>query len=445
MISKVWFWEGGKGGRDFSFSMAQALEKCRDRFDAGCIAIGDIKTFHDALPWGRLLQGCLRRRIDPHVCRALLRLHRCPVVSLRVGPYFTHVIQRTRGALTGASSASLAARVIVEDSLAMARSSFVDVFEVRGSGRETIDAMAWSDNLAVIASSNTAASSNLAAWRHFLRLEFKCDLKPDSLELIPSRCKAMGETREVESGLSWVVRDKTKCLGSWLSGTGEDRSERQALMNAWNAAFWSNVRIFTNSRASIKSRFRIWKKLAFSIAEHHWVAIRPSLTSDSELEAYFNKFLHRIVRLRRLSDEETAEAFAIRRNTATARLKEELKINVKFQHALKLVTWVEHLYRHKSSPSFSLLTSQDDAWLETCRCLVANFSSSRTAFAGATGTRSGAGFPRRWGGGWLASVSAELGGWENPRKDKAISKGRASFLVQHFMSRPTARLALMDA
>ena len=168
------------------------------------------------------------------------------------------------------------------------------------------------------------------------------------------------------------------------------------------------------------------------------------MTATSSPESHFNKFVHRILRVRRLSHEEGADAFVIRRNAATTHLKAELKIDVKFQHALKLVTWVEHVYRHKGSPAFSVLTSQDDAWLETCRYLVGNFSASRTAFAGATGTRIGAGFPRRWGAGWLAGVSVEFDGWENPRKDKAISKARASFLVQHYMSRPTARLAIAD-
>ena len=336
---------------------------------------------------------------------------------------------------------------MVEDSLALARSGFRDVFEIEvgavGSQR-TLDALAWSDNLATVSSCLSSACNNMLCWRHFLRTQFHCDVKPDSLEVIPASTRSQGERMEQVGGVTWVVRDKAKCLGSWLTATGEDRSDRQALMCAWNRAFWANARIFLNRRASVWSRVRVWKSLAFSVSDHFLAGIRPSVSSDDGLSAYFNKFVHRILSLRR-SEDETPASFVIRRNHQTARVKLSASVDIRFRHAYKLCTWVEHMFRHTDRPSFHLIQSQDDTWLETCRYLANRFSSTRTATAGETGTRSGPGHPLRWGGVWLASVSEHFGGWGNEAKDRAVTKAKASFVVQHFMHKPSARLALMDS
>ena len=115
---------------------------------------------------------------------------------------------------------------------------------------------------------------------------------------------------------------------------------------------------------------------------------------------------------------------------------------MKFKHACKLVTWVEHLHRHVRSPSFRLLQSQDGLCLETCRYLVGHFGKSRTPKSGEIYTRSGPGFPMRWAGGWVAKIGEREGGWENARKDKGISKERASFLIRNFMNPVSPQSAL---
>ena len=171
----------------------------------------------------------------------------------------TRGIQRTRGALTGASSASLCARIIVEDSLCIARSSFRDVFEICVEGDEGtryVDALSWSDNLAVCANSLEAAQENLGQWNNVLRSEYGCELKLDSLQAVPARCKALGSQNVHQGGAVWEVLDEVKCLGDWVFGVGNDRTDLSALMNAWTRAFWANGRLWINSRASSAFKFR---------------------------------------------------------------------------------------------------------------------------------------------------------------------------------------------
>ena len=51
----------------------------------------------------------------------------------------------------------------------------------------------------------------------------------------------------------------------------------------------------------------------------------------------------------------------------------------------------------------------------------------------------------RWASGWVAKIGERAGGWDNARKDKAISKERAFYLVRYHMSTASAHLALDDA
>ena len=92
-----------------------------------------------------------------------------------------------------------------------------------------------------------------------------------------------------------------------------------------------------NRRASIISWPRVWSRLAFGVADHFWAGVRLGRQADQDLEAYFYKFVHRIVGLPKHVGEPVS-SFVIRRNSVTSRLKSDVKIDVRFRHALKLVT-----------------------------------------------------------------------------------------------------------
>ena len=79
---------------------------------------------------------------------------------------------------------------------------------------------------------------------------------------------------------------------------------------------------------------------------------------------------------------------------------------IRSRWANRLVSWVEHLHRHKATWAYQLLVTQDDEWLRIMRLLAGSPSYE----AGVTGTRVGRGFPLRWGAGWLDAVSLNGGG-----------------------------------
>ena len=141
---------------------------------------------------------------------------------------------------------------------------------------------------------------------------------------------------------------------------------------------------------------------------------------------------------------DTAASYKIRKNRLIAQLKASCSFDVRERWAVRLASWTEHVYRNKTCPSYLLLQCQDEAWLRTCRILIGSFGSHRTLDAGATGTRSSSGLPMRWGDKWLEFVGNQHDGWENPTRNKSLTKQRAATLRQIFLSSDSRGLALED-
>ena len=102
-------------------------------------------------------------------------------------------------------------------------------------------------------------------------------------------------------------------------------------------------------------------------------------------------------------------------------------LSVRYEWALSLVRWVEHLHRHPLIPAALLLTVQDDLWVQTVRALNMTAMNFDGFLAGATRTRVGAGRPIRWAETWLSALQSELG-LDNRTRQKKLTKTRAEFV-----------------
>ena len=425
----------GKGGqtRDVTFFMSQVLEKARDDFNNGALAIADIRKCHDELPWASAFQGALRRGISKDDASAFLRLHRLPRIHFNILGSSTRFLQRSRGALTGSSSASAMARIIVEDSLLIARPLFSNRFACLG---HVFESVCWSDNLICTGSSICSAASNMRAWQSVLQEFMNMDLKPDSFVIVPARTRKSGNKEVILNGCRWEVVDGVRCLGSWISGTGEDGTECRFLANCWSRMFWAHARVLTNRLASIQSRIRFWRSLVYGVSDHRFVGIRPAKSSLDTLEAASNKLLRFIVGVRPLLDEPQ-EAFCRRRNRSITAAKNSCNFGIQTRFCWKVITWVEHLWRHKSCSNYTLLQLHDDLWLRTMRALSDPSYSRGSIERGATRSRSGPGVPLRWASGWLEELGSAGGGWDNPNKCKATTQSRVDLLIAWLRTRRT--------
>ena len=249
----------GKGAqtRDMLFCLSQSLEKGRDRLNACAVAMGVIKKCHDVIPWGAAMRGFLNRGISSSIASAVLRVMRCPRLSFTAGAAVSNFILRTRSVLTGNPLAGMVARVVIEDSLSLARPRFVNTFALDDDF--VLDALSWSDNLSCIASSIDSAIHNLQIWAGVLNDIFNMHLKSNSKVVVPSRTRIEGDSVVRVGESDWRVVDRELVLGSWLTATGEDASERHAVHTSWNSIFWKHSKSLVNLKAMIISRLRFWK------------------------------------------------------------------------------------------------------------------------------------------------------------------------------------------
>ena len=155
------------------------------------------------------------------------------------------------------------------------------------------------------------------------------------------------------------------------------------------------------------------------IGDYHFAGWRPVSAAAAALEAAFNRILFRIVAVKPESDETPAR-FCKRRNSMIAELKRDHGLCVRTRWALRLISWVEHMYRHPETFAFQLVITQDDEWLRMQRASVGS-----SIFAGFTRTRAGPGCPLRWGTNWLEAVGE--GWWLGERRAGWGADGCRSF------------------
>ena len=423
---------GAKGSQpqDITFTVAQVLEKGRDRHDAAAVAQSDIEKFHDTVPWGFTLKALLSRQVPEEWARAALRVHRCPRVQLRVGSEMTRNLERSRSVLTGSPSAGMLARLCVEDTYMAALTEMESSsFEVHESYR--LAAMSWSDNLFTFADTAERACTMMMVWAHYLWCMCGLRLKAGSYEVIRSSTR-LYEQRDLQiRGATWKLISTMFSLGHCLTSTGSQSTERKRLKQSWEAAFWRNSRVLTCKCIDRTSRLKFWRTISQGIGSFRYSMWAPNKAAAKLVEGWHAKILQRIIRVQ-LEEGETPDRFCRRRNHIVAEERDRLGLAVRREWALSLVRWVEHLRRHLALPACVLLSVQDDLWLQICRGVAGSSNRDATLQAGATRTRTGAGKPIRWGETWIESLRSEHG-VDNEARSKRMTKKRAEFVNSNFL------------
>ena len=138
------------------------------------------------------------------------------------------------------------------------------------------------------------------------------ELKADSLVVVPARTKQLGEDfRKDFNDEMWLVVDSVKSLGRLITGTGEDVSERRAIVAAWRRLFWGNTKLLCNRRAPLASRMRFWKQLVWGVTDYRFALLRAVKTNAASLETECNKFVSYIVGARPAKPRKHSSSGAI--------------------------------------------------------------------------------------------------------------------------------------
>ena len=197
------------------------------------------------------------------------------------------ISNRSRGALTGSSSASTMARIIVEDSFQMARPSFANVFKI--DDNVSLPVMTWSDNLSTIAGNVTDAIANLNSWCDILHGVFHMIVKPDSRVGLSSHAGTF-RCRDVTSGgVAWKLRAHERVLGCTISGSGKQSLVLKDILDRLNRCFWSHAKVLLCRKCPLESRLKYWKRVCFACIDHALPSLRPCRNTAKQLEAYSNR------------------------------------------------------------------------------------------------------------------------------------------------------------
>ena len=165
------------------------------------------------------------------------------------------------------------------------------------------------------------------------------DIKPRSRCIIPASTRSFGQQVLQVGGNDWIRTDAAYTLGNWVTSTGEHRSEAKALSSAWSKAFWANHRLLTNRFAPVAGRMKVWKNMCFSLGDHRWPLMRPTLTCAEKLDTCVNRLCRFIVGMRPIAGQDV-EAFCRDRNRKVASLRQEVEFDLRYKWSLKLVTWM---------------------------------------------------------------------------------------------------------
>ena len=384
----------GQQPLDILFPLSQCIEKGLDRGGRTAICQADIATFHDSIAWGATAKSLLSRGVQPGLVFAALRLHMHPPVRMITGNVISAVIPRSRGLLTGASTAGLLARMPTEDALAACRPLWQDKgFVVNESLK--LQAMMWSDNVFTVGSSLNEASGMMADLADALFAVGGYSLKPSSKEALYS-CTWTYTSYSVKlAGDEWTVKPHLRALGHVLSCTGHcGRCIQDTIGCLWRA-FWANSKLLRCRRASLESRLRAWDIISAGILEYRCTRWPPTKTGFKIINSAQFKITCAIAALQP-SSGETAGSFCVRRGRVLSTAIRHHSRLWSLRWAVRVQSWLEHCHRHPETLTAQLLRCQDSVWLMQRRHAFAHLCSRYSLLGGRTGTRSGAGKPVRW-------------------------------------------------
>ena len=382
-----------------TFASNQLVEKSMDRRNAGAVGSMDVANFHDCLGWDSACDSMARRSVPEADAMMLMRLHSRPQVRIRVGDALTDVVERSRGAFTGARTAATIGQWVVED-------AFLDCagdLAVRGWALEEgryVTAMAWADNLISFGDSVHEAAGVLTIIEGALNLKGHT-IKSDSRELLQVSQQPIGEWQLEAGGCAWQVKDELVVIGRTVSGNASSHADRNKALEKIQRSWFKHRRLLQNNALPFASRAQMWTRHAESIFNFYagtWVLGRQMVNA---LDTVQLRHVAAISKIPRLPFEEVRLWRARRARAARPHIGRRWG-DIAISRAMN---WLRHLRRHPDYPASLLLRCQDREWLQQRRTQYHQRAHRGEGFwGGRTATRVTGGQPARWEGAWTEAL-----------------------------------------
>ena len=364
------------------------IEKGMDRKFEGCLGQADIKKFFDRLRCTVPADNLSNHGVDLGVIGAFLRFHTCTRLFLSIDCACFEVEGRCTGVLTGSRSSVVLSRLPVQDAFNKCLETWSDLgFELEHT---RLCACSWIDNIFSFGPNPAHCTTILNGLEAVLKSDWDLRFSGDSKSFMV--CKGHPDTGTAIGG--WKETYSFKGLGHLISNDGSADTCWQSVRVSMWVSFRSNSGAFINRRdvsAKITLLNRVTRpKLEFTCTR--WPSTRKLAEAIDHTQ---RRMLALCLSLRRSAGQTDSQYFRQRDQLVGALIK----THGRWSHTWcnQLLNWYDHLKRDRNSsdlpgPVFSV---QDTHWLQMMR--IPFVSSTRSLFAGGTGTRLLAEAPKiRW-------------------------------------------------
>jgi len=361
----------GRQVLDITFPASLVLEKGMDAMSKGCVAQADIRKYYDHLRPLLLFIWMVRRGYTKELASTFLRLHLCPVVSIKVGDHHALFPTRCSGTLTGSRSAGAAGRIPLLDVSQLRLEAWAQMsFKVDGC---SFSLASFVDNLVSTGNSPSLATKILDNCEEHLRARWGLSYGDDSREYVT--CK--GDSRVPDVAPDWKRVTTMKCLGHHLQDNGDIKMCFKAVEGAMWRAFFGNLKPgLLKSPENVKTRFLATNILA--VATSRWARWPYQKTAGAALDRIQRKMLAHLLQIKPAAGEPY-DAFCQRRRIICGKKATSLgKWSTKW--ASSVVAWAAHVERQHDRKAWShvLLGWHDSIWLAWRRFFESAPGESRT-------------------------------------------------------------------
>eukprot|EP00927_Polykrikos_kofoidii_P048435 TRINITY_DN42706_c0_g1_i1.p1 TRINITY_DN42706_c0_g1~~TRINITY_DN42706_c0_g1_i1.p1 ORF type:complete len:255 (-),score=26.42 TRINITY_DN42706_c0_g1_i1:135-899(-) len=163
---------------DITAAAHMAVETALDLHSEIGIATADITAFHDSIPMPELKKAMQQTKLKDATIAACVRLHTKPEIKITVGAQEAKLKERTRGVMTGSTSAPQLARVPIIDTAAKRRHHWAE--QAFSFGHDRLSFACWVDNLVSFGRNSPAATEIIRQTTETLQKDWRLEVTPGS-------------------------------------------------------------------------------------------------------------------------------------------------------------------------------------------------------------------------------------------------------------------------
>ena len=365
---------------DIAHGAHLTIEKGLDRHSAGAVAQADVRKFFDRLKVTLIANYLDSLGVHGCLTGALVRFHSCVQVDLNFAGHIFSTAPRSRGILTGTRTALALSRIPLFDIVSRRCNEWLRFGFKLSSSR--ICLASWIDNLFTFSHNAADAIAILKDIEISLASDWHLEYGADSLKFVTCR---EGDTDGTDA--RWSNTPCSRILGHIVSDDSSCDTCFKATCDAMWRCFYANCTREHLGCSTIATgyRLRLLNRCILPIMTFRstrWPFTSKKAATIDRMQA---KMIAHILSLKPTPDEPIQNFHMRVARTVGVEVKALGRWSCYW--ATYQIRWAEHLERESVRGSFigRIYACQREDWLQQCRRVF--LSSTRSLWAGGTGTR----------------------------------------------------------